>query len=392
VLTLLRRAEVFSPSPLGKCDVLVAGGVVVGIASELAPPRGLEVEDVDLEGAALVPGLVDAHAHLTGGGGESGPASRVPPATLSALAGAGVTTCVGLLGTDTTTRSMESLVARTLGLREEGLGAYCWTGGYPVPPRTLTGSVRGDIVFVDPVIGVGETAISDHRSSQPTLDELLRLAADCHVAGMTSGKAGVLHLHLGDGARGLDLVRRALAQSELPPSVFHPTHVNRQRRLFDEAMELAGKGVTVDVTAFPEEEGDPGLSAADAIATWLERGLPRERLTCSSDSGGCLPVFDADGRVKAMDVGRASTLVATLATLAKRGVKLADALPFFTSHVAAALRLERKGRIRVGGDADLVVLSGDARVRDVMARGRWLVRAGAPVIRGPFEPRGETRT
>ena len=52
------------------------------------------------------------------------------------------------------------------------------------------------------MIGIGELALSDHRSSQPTRDELLRIASDAHVAGMISGKAGIVHLHLGDGERG----------------------------------------------------------------------------------------------------------------------------------------------------------------------------------------------
>ena len=395
VITLLRRAEIYAPDPLGARDILIAAGKVVAMGRDIEPPRSVEVDVVDVAGAPLVPGLVDAHVHLTGGGGESGPSSRVPPMALTDLSLAGVTTCVGLLGTDTTTRSIESLVARALGLRHEGLSAFCWTGGYEIPPRTLTGSVRRDIVFVDPIIGAGEIAISDHRSSQPTKDEILRLAADCHVAGMMSGKAGVLHLHVGDGERGLALIRAALETSELPASVFHPTHVNRQQRLFEEAAALAvASGVTVDVTAFPVEENDPGLSAADAITQWIERGLPRTRLTCSSDGAGCLPVFDAEGRVASMDVGSPRTLADTLATLVARGHRLGDVLPFFTSHVAAVLRLATKGSIRVGGDADLVILGPRAEVRDVMAGGRWLVREGAPVVRGPFEkaarvPRGE---
>ena len=80
---------------------------------------------------------------------------------------------------------------------------------------------------MDAIIGVGEVAISDHRSSQPTLDELLRLASEAHVGGLMSGKAGILHLHVGDGPRGLDLVREALDRSEIPARVFNPTHVNR---------------------------------------------------------------------------------------------------------------------------------------------------------------------
>ncbi len=387
MLFFLRRAEVYAPSPLGTLDVLIAGERVVAMGRGIEPPRGVPVEEVDLAGARLVPGLIDAHVHLTGGGGESGPRSRVPPVGLTDLTTAGVTTCVGLLGTDTTTRSMESLVARTLGLREEGLSALCWTGGYTVPPRTLTGSVRGDIVFVDPIVGAGEIAVSDHRSSQPTLDEILRLASDCHVAGMMSGKAGVLHLHVGDGARGLEMVRRALDASELPPRVFHPTHVNRQKKLFEEAEVLARRGVTVDVTAYPVEKNDPGLSAAEAIARWLDADLPRERLTCSSDGAGCLPVFDADGRVTAMDVGRPRALPDTIAALLAVGRRLEDVLPFFTSHVADVLRLARKGRVVAGADADLVVLGPSGEITAVMARGKWLVRAGE-IVRGPFEGRG----
>lgn len=390
MLTLIRNADVSSPGPLGKRDVLVCAGRVVAIDASLEAPRQVACEVVDVEGRTLIPGLVDAHVHLGGGGGESGFASRVPALVLSELTRAGVTSVVGLLGTDTTTRTLEDLVARTYALREEGLSAWCWTGGYAVPPRTLTGSVRGDIVFVDPILGVGETALSDHRSSQPTFEEIIKLAADCHVAGLTSGKAGVLHLHLGDGARGLAMIERALTETELPARVFHPTHVNRRPELLAQARELArATGMTVDVTAFPIEGEDPATSAEDAIEKWLDDGLPRERLTVSSDGGGCLPVFDAGGRLTSMDVGRCAMLGATLAALVARGRALGDVLPFFTTNPATQLRLRGKGDIRVGADADLVVLDRAAAVRDVMANGRWMVRGGAPTVRGTFERVGE---
>jgi len=392
LLTLIRNAEVFDPSALGRRDVLVCAGTVVAIAPSIEAPRQIACEVVDVEGRALIPGLVDAHVHLGGGGGESGFASRVPALTLTQTTSAGVTSVVGLLGTDTTTRTMEDLVARTYALREEGLSAWCWTGGYAVPPRTLTGSVRSDIVFVDPIVGVGETAISDHRSSQPTFEELIKLAADCHVAGLTSGKAGVLHLHLGDGARGLSMVDRALRETELPARVFHPTHVNRQPVLFDQAMELArATGLTVDVTAFPVDGEDPAITAEDAIEKWLDAGIQRACLTVSSDGGGCLPVFDADGRLIEMDVGKSSMLIATLRLLIAEQRALADVLPFFTSHPATQLRLARKGRVVVGGDADLVVLDHGIVVRDVMARGRWMVRDRASTVRGTFEREGGAR-
>jgi beta-aspartyl-dipeptidase (metallo-type) len=384
-LTLLRNADVFGPEPRGRCDLLIGNGSILAIEPALPHIDETLCEVIEVGGARLIPGLIDAHVHLTGGGGESGLSSRVPEVKLSELTRGGVTTCIGVLGTDGTTRSVAALVASTLGLREQGLSAWCWTGSYQVPPITLTGSVRSDVVFVDPIVGAGEVAISDHRSSQPTFDELARLAADCHVAGLMSGKAGVLHLHLGDGPRGLELVRRIIETTELPARVFYPTHVNRKKRLWAEAMELARLGSTIDVTAFPVEDGEDALSAADAIAEYLRGDAPPERLTCSSDGGGCLPTYDAQGRVTAMDTGSPSAVSETLALLLSRGHALADVLPVFTRNVASVLRLENKGRISVGSDADLVVLDDSHRIRDVMARGRFVVRAGEPVALGPFE-------
>lgn len=390
MLTLLRHADVYAPEPLGRLDLLVAGGRIVGMAPAIPTlSHKLDVEEVDLGGRRLVPGLIDAHVHVTGGGGESGPASRVPPILLSSLSSAGITTVVGVLGTDGTTRSVAELVARTLGLREEGLSAWCYTGSYQLPPITLTGTVRGDICFVDPVLGVGELALSDHRSSQPTFDELVRIASDCHVAGLMSGKAGVLHLHLGDGVRGLELVRRALDQTELPARVFWPTHVNRNKRLFPEALELAARGCTIDVTAFPAD--DDSHSADDSIARYLAAGLPPERITASSDGAGCLPTFDANGRLVSMDVGRPSALFAALGLVLDRGVALPQALLPFTRNVARLLRLPGKGEIAVGADADLLVLDAEGGVAEVMARGHWLVRGGTPVVRGTFEPRERSK-
>lgn len=384
-LTLLRDAELFDPTPRGRCDLLLGGGELLAVGAGLEAPRGVQTDVVELGGARVIPGLIDGHVHLAGGGGESGPASRVPRLHLRQLSAAGVTSAVGVLGTDGTTRSMAELVATVLGLRAEGLSCWCWTGSYELPLKTLTGSVRGDVAFVDPIIGVGEFALSDHRSSQPTFDELLRLASDCHVSGLLSGKAGVLHLHLGDGARGLSLVRRALDETELPARVFHPTHVNRKTRLFAEALELASRGCTVDVTAFPVEDGEDAYSAPDAIIRYLDSGAPAQRLTCSSDGGGCLPTFDADGRLVTMDVGRPSSLLETLRALHARGVPLERALPCMTSNVAAHLRLAKKGRLVVGHDADLCVLDASLNLRHVLARGSFLVRDGAPTVRGTFE-------
>jgi beta-aspartyl-dipeptidase (metallo-type) len=386
LLTLINNAEIYTPDYFGRGCVLVAGGRIVYLG-HAAPEMdsSLRCEILDLEGAALVPGFIDGHVHITGGGGEDGFATQAPSVPLSQFTRHGVTSVVGLLGTDDVTRNTSNLLARVYALRAEGLSAWCWTGGYHVPPTTFSGSVSRDIVNVEAIIGLGELAISDHRSSQPTFEELLRLASEVHVAGLLTRKAGVVHLHLGDGRRGLELVRRALSESELPPRVFHPTHVNRNKALFEEACELARQGVTIDVTAFPVDPIEDAWSAADAWERYQQKGCPAARFTISSDGGGCLPTFDVQGELIRMEFASSAGLPETLQELHNRGHALQDILPAMTRNVAILLRLRQKGCIAIGLDADLVVLDTARRVRHVMAMGQWMVREGEVMQYGTFE-------
>ena len=388
MLKIIKNAHVFSPKDLGICHMVIAGQKIVYIGAELPQIDALlAVETVDANGARVTPGIIDAHAHITGGGGESGPASRVPPVFLSEFTLAGVTSVVGVLGTDDLTRNTQTLVTQAYGLREEGLSAWCHTGGYHLPLTTLTGSARGDIVFIDPIIGVGELAISDHRSSQPTQDEFLRVASDVYVAGLMTGKAGILHCHMGDGTRGLEMLRAALETSEIPARVFNPTHVNRNLSLFQEAKELSKRGCYIDLTAFPSGHVDPGISAADAYLEYHAGGYPMNRLTISSDGGGCLPAFDHEGNLTRMGVGLSGTLPETLKTLVEHDVELSDALAPLTSNVADCLKLHAKGRLEVGMDADLIVFDDAMQVRNVMALGRWHVKDASAIIVGTYESR-----
>ncbi len=341
--------------------------------------------EFDLKGRRVIPGFIDGHTHLTGGGGESGFKSRIAPVPLGQFTTAGVTSVVGVLGTDDCARDTRSLLAQVYALREQGLGAWCHTGGYHLPPTTLTGCVRDDIVFLEPVIGVGELALSDHRSSHPTLNELLRVASDARVAGMIAGKAGIVHLHLGDGTGGLELVRDALQKSELPARVFNPTHVNRRKALFEEAIALARLGSSVDITAFPVEEGEDAWAADTALLRFLDSGAPPDRVTISTDSGGCLPVFDQQGRVSHFDVGQPSSLIETLQSLLTDGAPLERVLPAFTSNVADALCLLDRGRVHPNFAADLIVLDDAHGISDVMIAGKWHVQSGKQRIFDPFE-------
>ncbi|MSQ84106.1 MAG: beta-aspartyl-peptidase [Myxococcales bacterium] len=384
-LILFRHAHVYSPQDLGFCDVLCAGGRIAAIGAALElPPASWPCEVVQLDGARLIPGMVDGHVHLCGGGGEAGAHTRVPRVQVPHLTLAGVTSAIGLLGTDGSTRSVAESLACARALEHAGLSTWCYTGSYELPLVTLTGSVRGDLVHNDRLIAVGELALSDHRSSQPTLQELLRIASDCHVCGMMTGKAGLLHLHMGDGPRGLELVRQALQQSELPARTFHPTHVNRNRQLWQQTKDLhRERGIFADVTAF--EPDDDSLGVAAAVADWLDSDLDPSKLTASSDGGGCLPVFDGDGGLLRMEVGQSMGLSDALVQLLASGRTLQSVLPTFTSNPARLFRLRAKGEIAVGRDADLVVLDDAGRAREVVANGNWMVRNGKALVRGQFD-------
>lgn len=383
-LTLIKNAQVYSPDAIGNQSILIGGGRLLYIG-ENQPTLGeeLEVSVIDAEGCAVIPGFIDGHTHITGGGGEAGFATRVPAVPISQFTSAGVTTVVGLLGTDDLTRNTESVIAQVYALREEGLSAYCYTGGYHLPPTTLTGSVKSDIVFVEPVVGVGELAISDHRSSQPTLNELLKVAAEAHVARLMTGKAGMLHLHLGDGERGLELVRQALATAEIPARTYNPTHINRRKALFDEACELTRQGCWVDVTAF--ETGEVGYEPVEALERYLSSDFPQDKLTISSDGGGCLPDFDEHGHLTKMDFATSQSMTDVFYALLERGHAINEILPFFTSNVADLMNFHHKGRLVKGNDADLILLDQQQKIKHVMAQGRWHVFDQQNIVKGTFE-------
>src|SRR3954465_7093961 len=116
-LELLRNGELFDPAPRGRADLLVGGERILWIGRDAPPiPRPYDVEEADLGGRRVIPGLIDGHVHLTGGGGEAGPETRVPPVALSRLTLGGVTTAVGVLGTDDAVRTTAELATVARGL------------------------------------------------------------------------------------------------------------------------------------------------------------------------------------------------------------------------------------------------------------------------------------
>jgi beta-aspartyl-dipeptidase (metallo-type) len=386
-MLLVKNAEVFAPEPLGRRDLLAAGGVLIAMRERIeASSLPCPVEILDAEGAIALPGLVDCHVHALGGGGEGGFATRTPELALGDCVRAGVTTIVATLGTDGVARSMEALVAKVYALREEGVSAWAYSGSYRIPQRTVTGDLMRDIMMIEPIIGAGEVAISDHRSSRPTLAELGRIAAEARVAGMLSGKAGIVNFHVGDADARLQPLEELVRAGDLPRTQFLPTHCARSPGLFEAAMRWAGAGGWIDLTTSAATGDDGGLRAAVALRRLREAGL-LGRATCSSDGQGSLPRFDSSGAFAGLAVASCSSLWETLReAILSEGIPLPDAAATATVNPAAILKLRGKGRLAVGADADILVIgSGDLRIRSLVARGRVMLRDGDLLAKGAFE-------
>jgi beta-aspartyl-dipeptidase (metallo-type) len=389
--TLLKNAHVIAPEDLGVKDILVAGEKIAMIGEGLSLPAVYDCEVVDCEGNYVVPGFIDSHVHLIGGGGEGGYATRTPEIQLTDITTSGVTTVLGLLGTDGVTRHVASLLAKARGLEDEGITAYIYSGSYEIPTPTITGSVRNDIILIDKVIGTGEIAMCDHRSSQSPKEAYQQITAEARVGGMLSGKAGVVNMHLGDGEDGLKMLYEITKNGEIPKTQIIPTHVNRNKRLFKEAIEWAKQGGVMDVTSSvsPESGSSHSVKSSEAVKQALEAGVNIENITMSSDGNGSMPIFDEAGNNIGVGVASQISILNEFRDMVqKENIAITDAIKIITSNIAKFTKLyPKKGCLANNSDADILVLDKDLQLQHVWARGTHMVENGKPIVFGTFEKR-----
>jgi beta-aspartyl-dipeptidase (metallo-type) len=366
MLLLIEGGELYDPAPRGRKTLLVANDRLEKIGSvdrRALDALGVEYEVIDATDCVVAPGLIDPHEHLLGGSGEGSLALQSPEPFLREIVSAGVTTVVGTLGVDTTMKTLPGLLARVKALGEEGLSACMWTGGYNVPPTTVLGSVREDMLFIDEVVGAGEVAISDERGLNQSAQELAKLVRDTHVGGLLSGKAGITHFHVGEEETRLQPLRDLVEEFQVKPEWLYPTHVQRNEKLLREAIDLANAGAHVDFDVVNQD-----------LAKWLdfyiENGGPLEQLTISSDTDSSTPAIFYEQ---------------LCGLVVKHGHTLDLVLPLVTTNPATALKLPKKGRLEVGNDADIVILGqGSLDIRHVIAKGKRMVSDGKPVVREKF--------
>ncbi|SNS67290.1 isoaspartyl dipeptidase. Metallo peptidase. MEROPS family M38 [Anaerovirgula multivorans] len=380
-MILVKNIEIYDPGYIGIKDILISGNKIALIDDHIEVFND-KIQIIDGSGKKLIPGFIDQHVHITGGGGEGSFKTRAPEITLSKLIEAGITTVVGLLGTDSTTRSMENLVAKAKALKEEGVSVYVHTGSYEFPTVTLTDSVKKDIVFIEEIIGA-KVAISDHRSSSLTHDELARLASDARVAGMLSDKAGIVVVHMGNGKKGLQLINEVLEETDIPIRTIRPTHVNRKEELLMASFEYAKRGGIIDLTCGIYKELSPGK----VIQRAEELDVPLENITISSDGYGSWSRYDAYGKMIEIGVSQVTSLYEEFKNMVLEiGFDLEKALKFITTNVSRSLSLyPQKGTIQEGSDADLLIIDNNIEIKGVIANGELMMHEGKLLKRGTYE-------
>ena len=391
-MKLIRQAEVYAPEYLGKKDILVINDKIVAIEDQISGGFDqLTVEEIDGSSLIATPGFIDCHFHILGGGGEGGYQNRTPEVTLSQLTTAGVTTVVGCLGTDGVGRDMVALISKAKGLEAEGISTYVYDGSYRLPLDPVTDSLIKDFLTIDKVIGIGEIAVSDHRSSQPSFEEFTRAVADARVGGMLSGKAGITNVHLGGGKRQYELLLQTVEETEIPISQFLPTHANRTSELFEASIAFAKMGGTIDFTASEDpdfwEREDDEVRFSKGLKRLLDEGIGLDQFTMTSDGQGSLPYFDENNQFIGLGVGSSRALMVGIKEAVQvEQIPLEIALRAITSNPAKILKLAQKGRIAPGMDADLCLLNQDTLdVETVIAKGKVMVDKKNVKVWGPFE-------
>jgi beta-aspartyl-dipeptidase (metallo-type) len=410
VFKLLKNAHCFTPQDIGIKDILVIFHKICLIEDDICSTdiknffRKQKGEVIDCSGLIAVPGFIDQHVHIVGGGGEHGPLSRTPEINLSDITMAGVTTVVGVLGFDSVTRSISGLLAKARALENEGISTCIYTGSYGIPPATLTGKVLTDIALIDKVVGVGEIAISDHRSSHPSLATLREIAVEARTGGMLGGKAGIVHIHVGDGKEGLNPVFQLLEESDFPVEMFVPTHINRNPELFGQGIRFLRAGGNIDLTAGEKK----GLSVPHALERIRSEGFSLDHVTITSDGNGSIggeTKTETNGQSNNQNYSQVNTGskhrepgkpgIQKMEDLLKdfrkaaleQKIPLTDLLKTITTNPARILKMfPKKGTLAPGSDADILILRPhDLKVEMLLSQGDILIKEEKPVKKGTYE-------
>lgn len=100
-----------------------------------------------------------------------------------------------------------------------------------------------------------------------------------------------------------------------------------------------------------------------------------------------MPIFDDSGKLVGLGICSVQTLYREVKdSINEYNVPIEKAIQVITSNVAEVLKLDNKGRIESGRDADLVMVDKETLDIDtVIAKGKVLVSKGESIIKPTFE-------
>ncbi len=364
MVKIVKGGEVYAPIKLGKKDILIVNGRIIAIEDSITVSE-LSPEIIDARDKIVCPGFIDQHVHITGGGGQFGFASFIPELFAGDLLAVGTTTVLGLLGTDGFVKELSTLYSKTKALDETGVTAYMLTSFYGLPEKTLCGSVAEDLIFIDKVIGC-KLAISDDRSSFPTQHEILRLINQIRLGGFTSGKGGILHIHLGALESRIDDLLAIAEKFPTLISYISPTHCSRTQKLFSDCIKFAKAGGMIDIST----GGTTFTNPHKAVKMALDEGVPLDNMTFSSDGrGGVKRENPATGEITYTPAPLDLNLKEMVNLVRNNILPLEDALRLITTNPAKNMKIKRKGTLRPGFDADMVILNEQLEIDQVISMG-----------------------
>ena len=375
--------------------VLISGDRITAAGSKLAIPAGAQV--IDLGNKTLLPGLIDAHTHITGAPEDSGYgiiAKSVPRMTLQGAKNALVTLRAGF----TTIRDVGADNYTDIGLRDaindgDVPGPRILASG---PPLSITGGhcdetmhapeykltalgvadgvdeamkvTRRNIKYGADVIKICATGGvlsfgDDPRTSQYTLEELKAIISDAHRL----GRKTAAHAHGGDGIK--------LSVLAGVDSIEHGSYID------DEGIKLMKEHKTWLVPTL--YLGDWLIENAEAIKLpkpLLEKAkvvLPTARVNIGKAIKAGVPIaFGTDAAVYPHGLNARE-----FGVLVKLGMTPAQAIRTATVNAADLLGWSDKvGSIEAGKYADLIAVDGEP-LNDVktLEQVQWVMKGGAVV-------------
>jgi len=362
--------------------MLIRDGEIETVAprSALELPRGAqEIQALD---ALAIPGFIDVHIHGAGGRDVMEGSGEALAAVTAKVARFGTTS---LLATTVTAGADETCRA------VEGISQYITTQHETSEPRAEILGIHFEGPFLSRERRGAQPARFLQLPSAEYLERLLRAA---------SGNARILTIApelLGampciDAARSLGMVvsightdaTYEQARAAVAHGARHATHVYNGMRPFthrdpgvigavlttpDLRAELIADGVHVDEVAMKillQAKGAGGIVLiSDGISA---TGMPDGTYMLGDQQvvviGGICRT--AEGQL----AGSTLTLDRSLRNVVRLGVPLADAVQMLTLNPATLLGLEfKKGVLRTGADADIVLLNDALEVTRVWARG-----------------------